>query len=238
MPDSIQLYGFRATLGLPDPSPFVVKTETYLRMLDVPYTKISHINNLRKAPKKKLPYIVDGNNTIADTEFIIEYLKDHHQLDLDQWLSDTQKSQAYLMRKSLDENFYWCLVYSRWAVDQSWANYKKALLADLPWPVSKLAPPIVRRGMLKTIKKQGLGRHSLEEVKTITNKTFSALSNLLADQRYFFGDQPSSLDASVFAFVGGYTRIKLETPFTALALQHQNLVEFCDRVHDAFFKEN
>ena len=238
MSKTIQLFGFGATLGLPDPSPFVVKTETYLRMLGFPYEKTSGLHVLRKAPKGKLPFIIDGENTIADTEFIIQHLRNHHQRDLDQWLSDAETSQAYLIRKSLDENLYWCLVYSRWAVDASWARYKKFLLADLPWPLSALAPPIVRRGMLKTIKKQGLGRHSLEEVKAITNKTFTALSHILGDQPYFFGHQPSSLDASVFAFVGGFTRIQLETPFTAMALQHQNLVEFCERVDDAFFNNS
>lgn len=235
MSDTIKLYGFGSTLGLPDPSPFVVKIETYLRMADIPYEKTSELSGLRKAPKGKLPFITDGNNTVADTEFIIAYLKDQHQVDLDRWLSKAAQSQAYLIRKSLDENMYWCLVYSRWAVDEVWSTYKKALFAKMPGLLRTLLPPVVRRGMMKTLKQQGVGRHSLDEVKIITHQTFSALSSILADQPYFFGEQPCSLDASVFAFIGGFIQIELETPFTALALQHNNLVDFCDRVRTTYF---
>jgi len=235
MSDTIKLYGFGSTLGLPDPSPFVVKIETYLRMADIPYEKTSELSGLRKAPKGKLPFITDGNNTVADTEFIIAYLKDQHQVDLDRWLSKAAQRQAYLIRKSLDENMYWCLVYSRWAVDEVWSTYKKALFAKMPGLLRTLLPPVVRRGMMKTLKQQGVGRHSLDEVKIITHQTFSALSSILADQPYFFGEQPCSLDASVFAFIGGFIQIELETPFTALALQHNNLVDFCDRVRTTYF---
>ena len=52
------LYGFGAGLGLPDPSPFVVKVAHYLRMIAVAYEPCA--GNARKSPKGKLPISNSG----------------------------------------------------------------------------------------------------------------------------------------------------------------------------------
>jgi hypothetical protein len=49
----ITLYGSGPMFGLPDPSPFVVKAETLLKMSGMPYTKA--LTNFRTAPKGKIP---------------------------------------------------------------------------------------------------------------------------------------------------------------------------------------
>ena len=64
----ITLYGFGPAFGLPDPSPFVTKAETLLKMAAVPYR--TALGNLRKAPKGKLPYIDDDGAVIADSTLI------------------------------------------------------------------------------------------------------------------------------------------------------------------------
>lgn len=50
------LFGFGRTFGLCDGSPFVIKTHAYLRMAKFDYTRKNGTQNLRHAPKKKLPY--------------------------------------------------------------------------------------------------------------------------------------------------------------------------------------
>jgi glutathione S-transferase len=67
----------------------------------------------------------------------------------------------------------------------------------------------------------------------------SALSELLAQNRWFFGQkQPSMLDASVFA----YTQLILdgslqwgENELAKHTSQHQNLVDHRDRILNQFF---
>ena len=73
----IKLYQFKPAWGLPNPSPFCMKVETYLRMAGLPYEAINGALPF-KAPKKKLPYIEDGTQLIADSGFILEYLKATH----------------------------------------------------------------------------------------------------------------------------------------------------------------
>ena len=43
-------------------------------MVGLPY-EVASGADVRKAPKKKLPYIQDGDRTIADSTFVIDYLK-------------------------------------------------------------------------------------------------------------------------------------------------------------------
>ena len=76
----VKLYGFGAGLGLPDPSPFVVKVAHYLRMIAVAYEPCA--GNARKAPKGKLPYIEDSGAVVADSSFILDHLRKKYQ-DLD-----------------------------------------------------------------------------------------------------------------------------------------------------------
>jgi len=64
----ITLYNFGPAFGLPDPSPFVMKTETLLKMAKLPYRTDS--TGFAKAPKGKIPYIDDDGVVVPDSTFI------------------------------------------------------------------------------------------------------------------------------------------------------------------------
>ena len=55
----ITLHRFKPQWGIPNPSPLCMKVETYLRMTAFAYKVIEEASPLN-APKKKLPYIDDG----------------------------------------------------------------------------------------------------------------------------------------------------------------------------------
>ncbi|NRA22809.1 MAG: glutathione S-transferase N-terminal domain-containing protein, partial [Oceanospirillaceae bacterium] len=113
----IKLYSFGPHFGVADPSPFVLKVDAYLRMAGIEFENISDPNNLSRAPKGKLPFIDDQGELIADSQFIFTHFQDTPQTDLDLHLNEQQKAIAYLTAKSLDENLYFVLVYSRWLRD-------------------------------------------------------------------------------------------------------------------------
>ena len=80
MSETIQLYGFLEHGELLDVSPFVAKLEAYLRLAKVPYEK--HLGDVRKAPRKKLPYIVHAGQAVPDSQRCIEYLADDELLEV------------------------------------------------------------------------------------------------------------------------------------------------------------
>lgn len=215
---------------MPDASPFVVKVDTYLRMSGLEYEYLGGMQNLKKAPKGKLPLLEDEGRIIPDSEIIIDYLKNEKGADLDSWLSDEQRAMAHLITKSLDENLYWCLVYSRWVNQDTWLKLKDNFFADMSFPLKQILPPLLRSGVKSSIKKQGMGRHSEEEILAIANKSFASLEAMLGDKEYFFGDQPSSLDATVYGHVACFVSSQLENRFNQDARKYSKLVGFCDRI--------
>ena len=132
----IKVFGFGENLGVADPSPFVLKVITYLEMTGIAYEVISKFNNLQKAPKGKLPFIEDEGEVIADSVVIIDHLKSKYGNKLDGRFSDQQRALAHLISKSLDENFYWTIVYSRWVRESSWPEVKERFFGSMPFPVS------------------------------------------------------------------------------------------------------
>jgi glutathione S-transferase len=75
----ITLYQFAPVWGIPNLSQACVKVETYLRMVDLPYEVRSTVP--MKGPKGKLPFIEDSGKKIADSRFIIEYLRRSYSVD-------------------------------------------------------------------------------------------------------------------------------------------------------------
>jgi glutathione S-transferase len=72
----IQLHAFAPLWGLIDLSQPVMKVDVYLRLTKLPYKLVPFsMESFAAAPKGKLPYIVDGQERIADSNFIIDHLK-------------------------------------------------------------------------------------------------------------------------------------------------------------------
>ncbi|PKI12882.1 Tom37 metaxin N-terminal-like domain-containing protein [Colwellia sp. 12G3] len=237
----ITLYGFGKCFNVMDASPFVVKVDLFMRMANIPFQVKSGAKYLKTSPKGKLPFIDDGGKVVADSEAIVSYLTKHYQVTLDTELTSEQKAQAYLITKSLDEGLYWCLVYSRWVLDDSWPFAKKAFFGKLPAPLRWFIPSIIRRKVKNNLHGQGVGRHSPDEILAMADKSLTSLSTLLADKDFFFGEQHTSFDAVVYSHLCEFISVRFdcgfENVFTKQAKNYQNLVQFCQRIEDKFYQE-
>jgi len=232
----IKLYAFGPNLGMIDPSPFVLKIDLFLRLTKIKTKRICGFQNLKKAPKGKLPFIVDGDQTISDSMFIMEYLTEKYQVTLDDFLSTEEKATAYLLTKSLDENLYWCLLYSRWIDEHSWNKVKTAFFAKFPFHLKLIIPPLARKGVIDACKKQGLLNHSHNEIIAIANHSFQALSDLLGQKKYFFGEQPCSFDATAFAFLAQTIMVELDHEINKKARSYPNLVQYCKQIQQQYYE--
>ncbi len=231
----IKLYSFGKNFGVADPSSFVLKIDVYLRMAGIKYKSIASAENLRKSPKGKLPFIIDGDVTIGDSQFIIAYLQDKYQVDLDSHLSEEQKSIAYHLGKSLDEDLYWCMVYSRWIKDDTWPLLKEAFFSSMPFPLKYIVPILARKGIKTALFKQGLGRHTDEEIMVITERSLQALSTILGDKTYFFGDKPCTFDATVYGVLAQFLSTTIDNPFNDMAKQYSTLVAYCETMNKRYY---
>ena len=231
----IKLFGFGACFGLADPSPFVLKVDAYLRMADIPYTYYPSLRNIKRSPKGKLPFIRDGDKTIADSECIIDYLVNTYGDKLNTWLSPEQAAIAHFLQKSFDEHFYWCLVTSRWKTDEVWDDVKNAMFARLPSYSRGLIANVVRKSIRRALYAQGTGRHTNAEIEIITRKFLDALNNTLGGKPYLLGEQPCSADATAFAFLSELICVPLEGPLNRVGREYPSLVDYCQRIQAKYY---
>ncbi|WP_347986244.1 glutathione S-transferase family protein [Methylomonas sp. AM2-LC] len=232
----LKLYKFGQVGDVCDASSFCAKVEAYFRLANLPYDTASGPQYLCKAPKGKLPFIEDNGKLIADSSFIIRYVQDTYNANIDSHLSAIEKAIAHAFIKMLDENLYWVLVHARWQLPHNITTLHKTFFDSIPFPMNKIIAYTARRDVLSKLQKQGMGRHSNAEITEIGKQDLNALSVLLGDKTYFFGDKPSSLDAAAYATL---MQMLLVTEFTApifdAAKSYTNLVEFTNRFHAKYF---
>jgi glutathione S-transferase len=226
---TIRLHQFPAMLGIPNPSPFCMKVETWLRLAGLPYEVVVE-NNPAVGPLGKLPFIEDGGATVADSSSIIAHLSRTHAVKLDHNLRAAQRSHAHALQRMLEEHLYWALVYSRWIEDASWAVIGPTFFASVPALLRPLIMRISRNGVRRDLHGHGLGRHPREEIYRRAAEDIESLSAELGDQPYFLGGEPTSVDASAYAFLAGCWMAQLDTPLKALVGKHHNLTAYCTRM--------
>jgi glutathione S-transferase len=230
----ITLYQFRPVWGLPNASPFCMKLETYLRMVELPYQLARNVD-VRKAPKKKLPFIDDGGKVIADSGFIVEYLKATYGDPLDGKLTSFEQAQSLAMRRLFEEHLYWAMVYDRWIAPQNWPVTRRAFFGFLPALTRTVIAPLVRGQMGKELAGHGMGRHSVAEIEALGKADLSAASDFLGDKAYFMGAQPTSLDATAYAFLANAVHAPFNSPLSLHARSLVNVGLYCERMRLRYF---
>jgi glutathione S-transferase len=220
----------------PNVSPFCAKLECYLRMTEIPYKPAGM--QVGKAPKGKIPYVEfsDGKR-MGDSQLIIEELERGLAAEgkptLDAGLSARDQAVGHLVRRALEEGFYFVGIYLRWVTDEGFAAMREEFKKFVPG----LAIPFVRRSIRKKLGGQGTGRHTLDEAIAIGARDFDACAELLADRPFLFGDQPRTADCTLYAFLEATLGFPVENPLKARIASHANLVDYRKRIRDRWWKD-
>lgn len=228
----ITLAAFGPGFGLPDPSPFVTKAEVLLKMSGVPFEKKTL--GLRKAPKGKLPYIVDDGETIADSTFIRRHLERKYGVDFDKGLTQAQRGAAWAAEKMLEDQLYWVIIKERWLEDANFAKGPAVFFASIPAPIRYFVVRMVRGGLHRTLQGQGIGRHSPAEIDELGVAALTAISNMLGDNEYLMGSNICGADATVYAFMISALCPHFETRLRVSAQKLPNLASYCERMGRRF----
>lgn len=233
----ITLYKFGPLEDVCDPSPFCAKVEAYCRLAGIPYATKSGAEFLRTAPKGKLPYIETEGIQIPDSSFIIYYLQQKYNVQLDAHLSLPEQAIAHAFTRLVDENLYWVVSHSRWKLEHNWSVLKQLFFHDLPIPLKWIVPSIARRRVIDKLNKHGLGKHTDAEIFEIGTRDLTALSDFLSDKAYFFGNQASSFDAIAYGILSQFILIQsFSAPIFDKAKTYQNLVNYTQRMHQLLFQ--
>jgi glutathione S-transferase len=231
----ITLYAFGAGFGLPDPSPFVMKAEVLLKMSGLPYRVDT--SGFAKAPKGKLPYVDDDGEIVADSTFIRWHLEKKHGIDFDRGLSPEQRATGWAFEKMAEDSLYWTILDARWVDDANFAKGPAKFFDRVPAPVRPLVIAMVRRKVRKSLHAHGMGRHSPTEITALATHGIDAIADFLGGKPYFFGSEPTGVDATMFSFVAGALCPTFESPRRAAADRHDNLKRYVGRMTARFYPE-
>ena len=88
----------------------------------------------------------------------------------------------------------------------------------------------LRKDLLRGMNTQGLGRFTYQERMERLAPDLHAISTLIGDQPYLFGDTPTLADFSVAAVLQAMKATPVETELTKLINGHDRLAAYADRV--------
>ena len=220
--------------GLPSISPFCLKLDLYLRIVDIPFQTVVDATPFR-GPKGKLPWIEHEEKKIGDSGFIIEYVEKRFGRDANAGLSAAERAVSLAMRRLIEENLYWTMVHDRWMVEDNWRSFRKVVLGGVPMPLRLVIAPLARRGVRRQLQGHGLGLHTQDEIHAIGQRDISALADFLADKPFLMGEKATEIDAVAYGLLPNIMQVRITSPLKDEALKRANLVGYIERVKQRYF---
>lgn len=220
--------------GLPSISPFCLKLHVYLEIVDIPFRTVVDATPFR-GPKGKLPWIDHEGKKVGDSGFIIEYLETRFGCDPNAGLSAAERAVSLSMRRLIEENLYWTMVYDRWMVEENWRSFRNIVLGGIPVPVRHVVARIARRGVRRQLEGHGIGLHSREEIHAIGRRDIGAIADLLGDKPFLLGERPTEIDAIAYGLLPNIMYVPIASPIKEEALGRANLVGYVERIKSRYF---
>jgi glutathione S-transferase len=229
----ITLYGSFPAFGLPQASPFVMKTEVQLKMAEIPYRL--ERGSREDGPKGKVPYIVEADHKVGDSTFIRDHIERNYGIDLDRGLTPDMRARSWAIERMLEDHLYWAIVYDRWMDDDNFAKGPSQFFNTLPMTVRDNARAEARGHVAATLHGQGLGRHSREEIANLACRSIAALGALLGNKAFLMGPAPSAVDATAFGMIASLLAPIFASPLKCFAERLPNLINYRDRMMREYY---
>jgi glutathione S-transferase len=229
----LTLYSYPTLFGVADNNGYGLKVFAFLRLFGVPF-RHDHIFDASKAPRGQLPYIVDGDDTVGDSETILGFVTRKYRLTIDAALTPAQRTTNLLITRMLDD-LYWVMSYSRWKDERYWPAFRDALLRE--------HPGLTEDGLTKAqafnfqrYHYQGIGRYDPDAAMARGLADLAALAALIPQQGYVHGERATSIDAGIYGSIANIYFYDIDTPLKQFVVAHENIVRHCRAIHEAVGK--
>lgn len=226
----ITLFSYPDLYGVADNNPYGLKIFAFLKLCKLAF-RHEHILDATAAPRGQLPYIVDGDETIGDSDTIIAHLIGRYRLPIDDALTTQQRDTDHLVRRMLDD-LYWVMSYSRWRDPEYWPLFRDEILRTHP-SIGEDALDQARKYNFQRYHYQGIGRYEPDGVYARGIADLRVLANLVPQSAFVFGARPSSIDTGIYGFIANIHFYAIATPLKTFVASHANLVRHCEALHAA-----
>ena len=225
------LQTFRPAFGLLATSPFAAKADALLAMSGLPYAR--EYPDVRKAPRGKLPVLVDESKVIPDSAHIQRYLETAHGIDFDGDMTVEQRAVATAFRRLVEHHLYFINTYLRW--NDTGDAVRDEYFAEVPGLLRNFVFNQVRKRVNRTLDLQGLSRHSRDQMLAFAYEDVNAIAAQLGSKPFMLGERATSLDATVWAAISNLIDCTLPSPVGEHAKGHANLVAYNEHCRETFY---
>lgn len=253
-PDTIHkvyLFSFPAVMHVHNISPFALKLESFLRLWNISYESIPTFKFSRKG---QVPYVrinspERGAAEIPDSNVIISLLRKRFGIDKkeNKILTLEQRVVAHAVTRMLEEHTTQIGFYYRYGLHMK--EFCRVLIPSdwfvlagkgvKTWLISKMWVRIMQSAFIKKKKWVSYGRHSDDEQWSFSFQDLQALSDYLGEKKYFFGEEATTIDCTLFGHLAQFLYIPMDFPQKEYMYEHcQNLVRYVDRFKERYWKED
>lgn len=231
----IKVFQFPRMFAIPNLSPFCCKLETWLRLADVPY-EVVDTRDPRPAPRGKLPFIEEDGLRIADTSVIVDHLSRTRSIDLDAHLDERQRAIATLVQRTLEEHYAFVLAYTH-LFHEDGAHQTRSRFDAIPSFVRPFVVRAVGKNVRNLLWQQGLLRGTHDEIVESAIRDWRAVLSFMSDGPFFFGEQPSNVDATVFGTLASTVLTPIDTPIRTFLRSQPKALAYSERIRARYFPE-
>jgi glutathione S-transferase len=225
----IKLYSYPTLFGVADNNGYGLKVFAFLRLAGLPFTH-KHIFDASAAPRGQLPYIVDADEAVGDSETIIAHLIRKYGLTIDSELGARERDLSLLVTRLLDD-LYWVMSYSRWKDERYWPAFRAALMREHA-SVTDEGLAKAREYNFRRYHFQGIGRYEPDAAYARGLADLGVLTDLVPAGGYVHGARPTSIDAGIYGFIANIYFYDIDTPLKKFVCAQQNLVRHCVAIHE------
>jgi glutathione S-transferase len=224
----LTLYSYPPLFGVADNNGYGLKVFAFMRLAGLAFEQV-HTLEASKAPRGQLPYLIDQNETVGDSDAIIAHLNEKYRPSLDVGLTPAQRNIGVWVSRLLDD-LYWVMSYSRWQDERYWPAFCAALTREHP-EINEATLSKAREYNRQRYFFQGIGRYEPDAALARGITDLQVLAELVPSQGFVFGDQPTSIDAAIYGFLANIHFYGIDTPLKRCLDSHPNLVRYCLEIH-------
>ena len=231
----IIVYTFGPAWGIPvpTPSPFGLKLITWLHMHDVPH-EVRVENNPGKGPKKKCPWAEMDGQLIGDSEAVMEAVRARRGIAIDEGLTPAQRGVATTTRLMLEEHYHQVWEHELFIQEGGWKRGYE-FWDQLPPGLRAVIRTLARSALRKQLYARGVGRHEHAHIVVMGKRVLDAVDELIGEGPFFFGEEPSDIDATVFGFMSLTHWTPVESPLWDHFRARPRLGAYCERMLARYF---
>lgn len=229
----LTLVSFPPALGEPSLSSFCTKAMILLDMAGEDWRAEFRVDT-RKAPFDKLPVVEASGEVIGDSNLLIAWLETRGA-DLFPGLDAAARGTALAVMRMVEENLRYGMMYGRWVDPAGWAAFCPVVFGKMPAPLRLIIPGKIRSRIAKGLVWQGLGRFGAQERQAYFQRDLNALSAILGDQTWLFGDAPCAADAAILQVLSSIDGLQVDTDLRRALRADTRLMAYVTRGRAAFY---